>query len=527
MNSLLKYFLLVFWSVWITKRVLFYLYWWQFKGYMIKRAGEEVKRRPSVFFQKSFFLALFLLAGMLMGGGVYWKAGVVFFYFLLFSYAVFQLVKRKWVYPEMTKKMILLTGVTFLALFLPVLFFLSVIFRYVLFLEIFLLLFVLFWGGLVEIPVHFAKNHLKHRAKEKRKIMKDLKVVGITGSFGKSSTKEFLYELVEDNFFALKTDENLNTDIGIAKKILKDLKKQHELFVVEMGAHQKGQIKASCRIARPDVAVLTGIGKQHLALFGSLKKTVEAKFELVDSLKPHSTVFLNGENALLKEKIKDEAYKDLSKIFCTIEKGGNFSARNIQTLKGRLSFNFYQDDKNLGRMEAPLVGRQNITNLILALACAFWLGVSFEDLQKKVRNLQPLEKTMKVKKGRGGVDVLDDTYSASPKGVEAALSHLRHWEGKKVVVMPCLIELGKESEVLHEKLGEKIGEVCDLMIVTNDDYFKFLRRGALASGMKEENILQVRNVEEIKKKIKPFLKEGNIVLLESRVPDQVIDFLNT
>jgi len=132
---------------------------------------------------------------------------------------------------------------------------------------------------------------------------------------------------------------------------------------------------------------------------------------------------------------------------------------------------------------------------------------------------------MKLRKGVEGINVIDASYSANPDGVMSALDYLKVWENKKVIVMPCLIELGKASKEVHRKIGEKIAEVCDLAIITTKDRFKDLKQGAINKGMKEENILFIESPQKIFEKIKSFCEAGDVVLLEGRVPKRLKELL--
>jgi len=137
----------------------------------------------------------------------------------------------------------------------------------------------------------------------------------------------------------------------------------------------------------------------------------------------------------------------------------------------------------------------------------------------------PIFGAMRIKKGVNGIDVVDASYSANPNGVISALDYLKLWEAKRVIVMPCLIELGKASIEVHRKIGEKIAEVCDLVIITTKDRLKEIKQGAISKGMKEENILFIENSKKIFEKIKSFCREGDVVLLEGRVPKRLKELL--
>jgi len=152
--------------------------------------------------------------------------------------------------------------------------------------------------------------------------------------------------------------------------------------------------------------------------------------------------------------------------------------------------------------------------------------MTLEEISKACRKIKPRQGGMQLKKGIDGLNVIDATYSANPNGVISHLEYLKIWPGKKIIVMPCLIELGPASIGIHQRIGDKIGQVCDLAIITTKERFKEIKEGAVAKEMKTENILFVENPKEILEKIRGFAQPGDVVLLESRVSKELIKLLS-
>jgi len=365
-----------------------------------------------------------------------------------------------------------------------------------------------------QIPTFFAKKQIQKKAKRKIEgLTKELTVIGITGSYGKSSTKEFLYKILSQKFKVLKTEENINTAIGISKTILNGLDSTYDFFICEMGAYKKGEIKEICEIVKPKIGVLTGINNQHLALFGSQENIISAKFELIDFLPKNGAAMLNWDDGKVNSKSQTVNSKKLKIVKCSV-------GEQIKNLKaGKKSISFKIGEVNF---ELDLAGRQNISNLLMAIACAQELGMNLNEISNACQKIQPFRKTMELKKGRVGVDIIDDTYSANPHGVKAALNHLKLWQGLKIVVMPCLVELGGSAKKAHYEIGERVGKICDFAVITTNDYFEDIKSGALSTGMKEKDILLLKSSSKIFEKVEPLLKEGNVILLESRVPETLI-----
>lgn len=332
-----------------------------------------------------------------------------------------------------------------------------------------------------QMPIVIWRKIFFKRARLKREEFKDLIVIGITGSYGKSSTKEFLYAILSEKYGqgrVLKTEGNINTEIGIANTVLKKLNENHKFFICEMAAYKRGEIKTACNIVKPKIGILTGINEQHLELFGSQENIIKGKYELIESLPADGVAFFNAKNKYCVEL---------------------YGKTNIKKF-------FYGET-------ATFFGEENILG---AMAVARELGVKIDPEIYLKKGLPA------VRRGINGLNIIDSTYSANPTGVIAHLDYLKTLPGKKVLVMPCLIELGEMSKEVHHRIGVKIAEVCDLAIITTKDRFDDIKQGAGGS----EKIIYIDNPQEIFEKIKSTTQAGDVVLLESRVPKELIRLLN-
>jgi UDP-N-acetylmuramoyl-tripeptide--D-alanyl-D-alanine ligase len=437
-------------------------------------------------------------------------------------------------YPRITKKtvVILFSGLLaeffilfYLFSFSGYLFYFSLLVSIILLPLIFSLLILFF-----QIPTTFLKKIILKRAKKKiEKFSKQGRlVIGITGSYGKSSTKEFLAIILSKKFNVLKTEKNINSEIGIAQTVLKKLKPEHQIFIAEIGAYERGKIKEVCQMLRPRIGILTGINEQHLSTFGSQEDIIKAKFELIDSLPEEGTAILNGENKYIKERIKNlykaelSSYRQELKIK-DIKAGEDIWAENIRVEKEFVYFKVFSKKGDSADFKVNLLGRQNIENILLAVACAEELGMSLEEISGECLKINPEQGGIRFLKKENPV-ILDSSYSANPTGVMADLDYLKIYSGKKIIIMPCLIELGKSAKEIHKKIGKKIGEVCGSAIITTKDYFKEVKEGAIEAGMNEKNILFIKNPDEIVSRIKSC--GSNItVLLEGRLPNGLAGLL--
>lgn len=394
-------------------------------------------------------------------------------------------------YPKLTNKILVILGsgiiIEFLILsrlfsLLDNLFYLWLLILIILAPALFSLL-VLFF----QFPVGILTKTIMRKAQRKREETKDLIVIGITGSYGKTSTKEILATILSEKFRVLKTKEHTNAEIGIAKTILRDLKPEHQIFIAEIGAYERGKIKQVCKMLRPKIGILTGINEQHMSTFGSQENIIKAKYELIESLPEDGTAFFNAKNQYCRELFKRT---NIKKILYGNE-SATFENQNIEA----------------------------------AIAVAKELGMTDEEILEAEKGIDEKFLKLQVKKGRNEINFIDSTYSANPDGVIAHLDYLKTLSGRKVIVMPCLIELGPASSGIHRKIGRKIAEICDLAIIVTKDYFREIESGAIEAGMPPNNILLIENPKKIIEKIKNYCGTGDTVLLEGRIPREVIEQL--
>jgi len=528
-------FLYFFSTLWLfrqIKSILFWLYLWQLKEYHIGRFVDHFRTEKGkrIFLNKVFLSKIILLLLFVFVLPLRWMTLwlILFLYFLEFLKFLYDFSKKQILKPIFTSKIIFLFSFSFLFTF----FYLSVFFQNKEFLKEFLIFWLLvfdilspaIFSGIVLIfqPVTFLlRSSIIQKAKKKREKFKDLLVIGICGSYGKTSTKEFLATILEEKFpgKVLKTKEHQNSEIGISKCILEDLKENHKIFVVEMGAYNKGGIKLLCDIAKPKIGIITGVNEQHLATFGSMENLISAEGgkELIESLPEDGLVIFNGESEILRKIYQETKVK--KKIVGISKKEFDLWAGNIKVKKEVLFFQVFAKDEEMEDFNLNLIGAQNIQNLLLAICCAKELGMSLKEISKAAKKIRQEQSGVKLIKTKDGLNVIDATYSANPDSVISHLEYLKVWPGKRVIVMPCLIELGKKSKEIHKKIGKKIYEVCDLAIIVTKDRFKEIKEGA------KEKAIFLKDSKKIFERIKEFSGKDDIILLEGRIPREILQFL--
>ncbi len=523
------YFLSLIWFIRQIKATLFWLYLWQLKNYHIGRFIDHFRteKGKSLFLNNIIFLkTLALLASFFLP-----RVAIIlilFLYFIESGWALRRAFQKKIKKPIFTTKIIFLSIISFI---FEITYLLTIIkerlfITYLLFFDILTPLII---AGIVlafQPLTVFLKNRIIQKAKKKRKKFKKLLVIGITGSYGKTSTKEFLFNVLSKKFKTLKTKEHQNSEIGIARCILNDLNENHEIFIVEMGAYNKGGIKLLCDMVNPQLGILTGINEQHLATFGSLENIIKAKYELIESLPADGTAIFNGNNENCRQLYQRTK---ISKLSCGLSSmnedlRNDFWAENIKMEEERISFNVLSKEGDSAFFELKLFGAQNVENILLTICCAKKLGMSLGEISETFRQVKQSQAIELLRKP-DSFSVLKSTYSANPNGVLSHIEYLKTWSGKKIIIMPCLIELAQSSKENHRKIGQKIGESCDLCIVTTKECFNIIKEAAVKGGMKEENVLFMRNPIKIAEKVKSFTSSRDVVLLEGRLPSKIIKLL--
>ena len=507
------YLLIFFWFIRTIKSLLFWLYLWQLKEYHFGRFLDHFRTEKGkrLLLNKLLFLkialALILFYYIFFSTSAVVSSFVIFFIIFLYFFESIITVKnffqKKLKVPILTQKTIILISV---GVFVQILFLFILVqeinIYYLIWIALGLLVFDILMPDIVLIIVFIfqpitvlLRNKILKKAKIKRERFKNLIVIGITGSYGKSSTKEFLAKILSHKYKVLKTKENNNSEIGISRCILKELKPEHQIFICEMAAYNKGGIKLLCNIAKPKIGIITGVNEQHLALFGSMENLLSAEGggELINSLPLDGIAFFNAKNKYCQELYKKSNLKKL----------------------------FYGED-------AVFSGQENILG---AMAVAKELGISEQEIDRAVEKIKNKFPGIKIKKASNGLTIINATYSANPTGVMAHLDYLKKWTGKKIIIMPCLIELGSASKNIHYQIGEKMGEICDLAIITTKERFEDVKNGTKNKKIDQKNILFLENTQLIKQKLKEVLSKKDInnsaVLLENRISNvnQILELI--
>ena len=333
-----------------------------------------------------------------------------------------------------------------------------------------------------------------HMAEDKLASYKDLKVIGITGSYGKTSSKNILNEILSMDYISHPTPKNFNTDVGLMTTINNDLTKFDEIFIAEMGAYRVGRIKNACNLVHPKYGLLTTIGKAHLETFGSQENIIKTKFELIESLPSDGIAFLNMDDPLqvnydLQNKVRVVWYAVNNKkadFYCLDTKCSD---------KGSTFKIFFKSENKAYEFQTRLLGRHNISNIVSAVAVGYEFGISISKLQAAVSKIKPIEHRLELKK-IGGMYQIDDAYNSNPVGAKVALEVLSMMPGDKVVVTPGMVELGAEEEKYNKEFGEEISSVADYVILVGEKQTKPIYEGLMAKKYDKDRIIITNDVRQ-------------------------------
>ena len=354
---------------------------------------------------------------------------------------------------------------------------------------------IVFLAKIINTPIEkMVYLHFKSLAQNKLKSMKHLKIIGITGSYGKTSSKNILSDILNIKYNALPTPRNLNTYNGLIMTVNNYMDKFTDIFIAEMGAYVKGEIAGLCRLIQPKYGILTTIGTAHLETFGSEENIIEGKFELIESLPSDGFAILNGDdpkqvNYHLKNKVKT--------IWIGIHnKEADVRAENISCSSKGTTFELViKGDKKHYEMETKLLGNHNVYNILAAIACGLEFGIEIEDLQKAVKNVRPVEHRLELKK-LGNFYQIDDAYNSNPVGAKNACEILGMMPGVKVVVTPGMIELGEKEDEYNKTFGEQIAEVADYVVLIGEKKTQPIKEGLLTKGFDKEKIIVFNDVRQ-------------------------------
>ena len=351
------------------------------------------------------------------------------------------------------------------------------------------------------IKIYEVPRNAKYVRDARRKLAAtQLTIVGITGSYGKTSTKNILSAMLAKKYSVLSTPRSHNTPLGVSKTINENVLSSNQVFVVEMGARHVGDIAQLCELCPPDYSLITGICPQHLESFGSMENIVKGKGEILEHTKNASVIAADCMEYFKDYPCKKYAADCVSDISADCE-GTSFTL-SIDGLSARL--------------RTKLLGEHSARNIALCARCASLMGVSFNDICSAIQELDYVEHRLQLIKSNG-VYIIDDGYNANIKGAEAALNVLKTFAGNKIVVTPGLVELGILDRSENAALGAKLVGF-DSVILVGDTLVGYIKEGYLSAGGDEAKLRIVPTLFDAEEHIRGLAGKGDAVLFLNDLP---------
>ncbi len=373
-------------------------------------------------------------------------------------------------------------------------------------------------SNLINKPVEKAvQNWYINDAKKKLADMPSLHKVGITGSYGKTSMKFYLSELLSSQYETLKTPESFNTPMGVTITVRRDLRPTHQYFICEMGARRVHEIKELCGIADPHDGIITSVGPQHLETFRSIENVVNTKFELADHVQAKGgRIYLNGDNDLIRAKAPQ--YKNA--VLYGLQEGNDYRATEITVSDRGTEFTVNAPSGESCRYSMKLLGEHNVQNVLGAIAYAHGTGISLEKLVLPVKRIAAVPHRLQLLDKGNGLTFIDDAYNSNPSGCRAALNVLGLFDACRILVTPGMVELGEKQEELNYEFGQEASQACDYIVLVGKNQTVPIYNGIKDSGYNMEQVFVADNLNEALAKVQAYqTAKKKIVLLENDLPD--------
>ncbi len=357
-------------------------------------------------------------------------------------------------------------------------------------------------------------NNAKHILGEH----KNLTVIGITGSYGKTTTKFILNRILSEKYNTVCTPQSFNTPMGVVRTIRSGLKPQTQMFICEMGAKKIGDIKEICDIVNPDCAIITSVGEQHLDTFKSVDNVFKTKFELADAVSKKGGITLAN-----IDSTGINARADMRTDVVYFGKGTKYSAKNIVCDESGTTFDLSLDGSEFN-VSTRLLGAHSVSDILAAATMAHILGVSDSDIKFAVGSLKPTEHRLELKSYVNGSLLIDDAYNSNPEGCIEAVRVLGSFDGrKKVIITPGLIELGIREYDCNYALGLEAAKYCDIIILVGQNRSKPMIDAINTTDFDKENVYVVSSFKEAMSIYTPLADKNSVVLLENDLPDNYLN----
>lgn len=509
-----------------------YLHIFQLNSYFPERLRKWKQKNPFVFGKTSFYGNIVLFFILVL----------VFLFsrkdFIMLSGVWFALIgnthrqnkepiKKPLVYTARIKRTIILYFIVFLITLIAITSLLTIWFEplyawlyasfaavYLFFAGNYYIVYLLYYL-LKPIELHLTKKFYQE-AKSILSSNPELIKVGITGSYGKTSTKFILENVLKTKYITLVTPHSYNTTLGVVRTVREFFSGGLEVFVAEMGAKQEGDIKEICDLVEPKIGVITAVGPQHLETFGSLDNIIATKFELARAVGTNGVVIVNGDDENIQIGMK--RYPQVNYMTYGENKESDVRISDIIISEKGTTFQVHYQG-NQHTFQTRLLGKHNIANLAAGIALGLYLGIPADKIIMGVRDTKPVEHRLELKM-QGSYYILDDAFNSNPVGANNALEVLKSFpEGKRFVMTPGMVELGEKDAEIHFDFGAHMAESVDYAILVGEEKTAKIKEGLLSKEFPENKVFVVKNVFDGFAKFREIMKEGDVLLIENDLPD--------
>ena len=342
--------------------------------------------------------------------------------------------------------------------------------------------------------------------------------IGITGSYGKTTTKFCVGEVLSRAKRTLVTRASFNTYLGVTRTINEDLAPEDEAFVVEMGAYRRGDVADLCALTRPTIGIVTAIGPMHLERFGSIEEIEAAKGELAEALPADGSLITNADDPACR-RIAGRSKATVT-LFGIDAPDADVRATDIRITSGRTAFTLHLPGRS-HLVESRLLGRHNVRNLLAAAACGLVVGVPDEQIVAALGSVEPPPHRLAPIVNRAtGVVVIDDAYNSNPEGAAGALEVLAEHEAlRRLLVTPGMVELGDRQDDANQEFGRQAARVCDLVVLVGAEQTEPVRAGLLEAGLAGDRIVTASDIQDATAELARLVRSGDVVLFENDLPD--------
>lgn len=425
--------------------------------------------------------------------------------------------KKPLVYTPRIKRQIITIAIITVAVILPLALVGGI--RYVYYATIGLLLLapvVIMISAIINKPIEKSISlSFVNDAKRILDSMHDMKIIGVTGSYGKTSVKYYLNTLLKAKYNVLMTPGSFNTPMGVVRTIREYLKASDEIFVCEMGARHVGDIKEICDIVHPNDGIITSIGPQHLETFKTLDNIKGTKFELADSVKDSGILFVNMDDENICSYIGERAH-----IGYSINNDSDYKAEDISVSERGTTFTVVTKNNEKCEYTTKLIGEHNVLNIVGAIAVANTYGIPLESLKPQVRKLECVPHRLELK-DNGLAVIIDDAYNSNPTGAKAALDVLGIFDGYRILVTPGMVELGEKQNELNKQFGKQATKVSDYIILVGKKQTEPIYEGIKEENYPISNVYIANDINDAIKKAYEINSDGKkkFILLENDLPD--------